>query len=58
MDKYSDKVVMEIGGHDHWEDLRVFDRTKKGPIRNLMVSTGVSPDHGQLPGFSTLKIDE
>jgi len=23
-----------------------------------MVSTGVSPDHGQLPGFSTFTIDK
>ena len=57
MDTYKSKIVIEIAGHDHFQDVRTFYRATKGAIRNLIVAPGVSPDHGQLPGFNTLKID-
>jgi hypothetical protein len=25
MKDYKDQIIIEIGGHDHWEDLRFFD---------------------------------
>jgi hypothetical protein len=38
--------MIELAGHDHWEDLRTQgDGTKGHPIRNLLVSTGITPDH-------------
>ena len=55
--QYKDKIVMEFGAHDHWEDVRVIDAPKKGPYRNIFISTGISPVFGQLPGFSTLELD-
>ena len=53
---YKDQVMLEVGGHDHWEDIRVY-KNKHGDIyRNLIIATGVGLDHGQLPGFNTLKV--
>jgi len=43
VEKYQSNIIMEIGAHDHWADVRVFDRANKGPIRSLYVATGVSP---------------
>lgn len=57
IEQYQSQIIIEIGGHDHWEDLRIFDRDTKGPLRNLLVAVGVSPDHKQLPGFNTFEID-
>lgn len=53
MNKYKKNVILEVGAHDHFEDLR-YNVDKKGkPMRPLLISTGVSPDHSQLPGYST-----
>jgi hypothetical protein len=53
-DENSDKILIELAGHDHWEDLRIAGGgSLDHPTRNLMVSTGISPDHKQFPGFST-----
>jgi hypothetical protein len=42
----SDKIMIELAGHDHWEDLRVTDNDATNhPSRNLFVSAGISPDH-------------
>ena len=46
MDTYKARIVIEIAGHDHFQDVRAFYRANKGPIRNLVVAPGVSPDHG------------
>lgn len=51
------QIVIEIAGHDHWEDVRVFNRDTKGAMRNIFIAAAVSPDHGQLPGFNTFKVD-
>ena len=41
-----DKILIELAGHDHWEDLRMSGGgTVEHNNRNLMISTGVSPDH-------------
>ena len=43
-DKYKDNIIIELAGHDHWEDVRLNGNSKVG-TRNLIVSTGASPDH-------------
>jgi len=43
IEKYSHKIILEIGGHDHWQDLRIIVGENK-IYRNLLISTGVSPD--------------
>jgi hypothetical protein len=54
---YSDKLSIEVGGHDHWEDLRSFQDPETGKIyRNLLVATGVGLNHYQLPGYNTFKV--
>jgi predicted phosphodiesterase len=53
--KYKSKIILEIGAHDHWEDLRVY-QNKDEPYRNLLVSTGISPNQSNMPGFSTFEI--
>ena len=43
-DTYNSKIVLEIGSHDHWEDLRVWNNPGGGkPERNLLVTTAISP---------------
>lgn len=49
--------MIEIAGHDHWEDLRYFDSFDNIPLRNLLIATGTCSNHGQLPGFNTFEID-
>jgi len=54
---YKDKIILEVGGHDHMEDLRIFNSNSKGPYRNLFIGCAVSPDHEQMPGFNTFAIE-
>ena len=56
MGKYNNSIITEIGAHDHWADARVFDNSNLAPIRSLYVAAGVSPQLGQLPGYTTMKI--
>jgi hypothetical protein len=58
MKDFSDKIIIEVGGHDHWEDLRFYDNNNAGPIRNLFVAAGVTPKSGQLPAFNSFIVDE
>jgi hypothetical protein len=58
MKDYSDKIIIEVGGHDHWEDLRYFENNNVGPIRNLLVAAGITTKSGQLPAFNTFSIDQ
>lgn len=46
-DKNSDKIMIELAGHDHWEDLRMtpIGSDDDHPIRNLFVSVAITPDH-------------
>jgi len=38
--------MIELAGHDHWEDLRMAGGGDEDHhTRNIMVSTGISPDH-------------
>lgn len=55
MKQYKKKIVLEIGAHDHWEDVRVISDAS-GPYRNLFVPTGISMKQGQMPGYNTLEI--
>jgi hypothetical protein len=52
-----DNLMIEIAGHDHWEDMRLFVDSQGKPFRNLLIGTGIGTNHFQLPGFNTLKFD-
>lgn len=42
MKKYHSHIVLEVAGHDHFEDLRTeYDNGQ--PWRNLFIATGVTP---------------
>jgi hypothetical protein len=43
VEQHEDKIIMEIAAHDHWADVRVFDRPTKGPVRSVYIAAGVSP---------------
>lgn len=43
--KYKDRVVIELAGHDHWEDLRLYVDKNGNKFRNLFVATGIGLDH-------------
>lgn len=64
---YSDQVILEIGGHDHYADLRFHSSwdvagLKNTPaefkFHNLMVAPGISPNKGQNPGVATFDISD
>ena len=51
--KYEKKIILEVGAHDHFEDLRVDYTDPTHPTRNLFIPTGITPIKSQLPGFNT-----
>ena len=56
--QYKEQIIIEIGGHDHWQDVRYY-KNKQGEIyRNLLIAAAISPDHGQMPGFNTFKVED
>ena len=55
--KYKDNIVLEIGGHDHFGDVRVENNYTEGFYRSLLVASSITPYSGNLPGFSTFHID-
>lgn len=55
--KHRDRIVIELAGHDHWEDLRMLYDKDGSEYRNLFIGNGVTPNFGQMPGFNTMKID-
>jgi len=57
MKKHRDRVIIELAGHDHWEDLRVDTDDDGTEFRNLFIANGVTPLMKQMPGFNTMKID-
>lgn len=56
--KYKDRLVIELAGHDHWEDFRLYVDKDGNKFRNMFIASGIGMDHRQLPGFNTMKIDE
>jgi NADH dehydrogenase FAD-containing subunit len=57
--------LIEIGGHDHFADLRFhsswdivgLDNTpNEFKFHNLLIAPGVSPNKGQNPGVATFEI--
>lgn len=57
MKKYKSKITLEIGAHDHWQDVRYIDDVT-GPYRSLFIPTGMSMQQGQMPGYNTLDISD
>jgi hypothetical protein len=62
---YSEQVVLEVSGHDHFADLRYhsswnikgLDNTPaEFKFHNLIVAPGVSPNKNQNPGIASFEI--
>jgi len=69
LNKYKDKIIIEVGGHDHFSNMRyhtdsdVLDMTVPAPsnadlFHNLIVNPSISPWHGNNPGISVFEIDD
>ena len=43
--QYKDQIVIELAGHDHWEDLRYYEDSDGNSYRNLFIAAGVGLDH-------------
>ena len=56
LSKYEDNIIIEVAGHDHWQDLRV-NRDENGNHRNLLIASSISLRYRNLPGFNTFRID-
>lgn len=52
-EKNKSKIVLEVAGHDHFEDLRTNYDKDGTPFRNLFIATGITPNKSNLPGFNT-----
>ena len=64
--KYSDKIIIEVVGHDHYSDLRYHDNSNSASSllgtsesnHNMIVSPGVTPIDTINPGFATFEVDD
>ena len=67
--KYKEKIIIEIGGHDHFNSMRyhtdadISDSTVPAPneadlFHNILVNPSVSPWSGNNPGISAFEIDD
>ena len=52
-----DKLIIEVGGHDHWESIRSFEDDDAQVYRNILIPTAIGMNKFQLPGFNTFKVD-
>jgi hypothetical protein len=43
--QYKDQLVIELAGHEHWEDLRYYEDSDGNSYRNLFIAAGVGLDH-------------
>lgn len=55
--RHQDQVIIELGSHEHWSDLRTLADDAGKFYRNLHVATAITPNHMSLPGFSVLTVD-
>jgi hypothetical protein len=55
--KYKNRIILEIGAHDHWSDIRYINDNTYGPFRSLFVAPAISPIRGQMPGYAYLEIN-
>lgn len=57
--QHHDKIVMEIGAHDHFSDIRYHSNKDAATYfyHNILISPGVTPRNKQNPGFATFDID-
>jgi hypothetical protein len=65
--QYADTVIIEVGGHDHYADLRYHntnglkdlpDLKTSTDFHNLLVAPGITPNKGQNPGVAMFQIDD
>ena len=69
LSQYKEKIIIEIGGHDHFTSMRyhtnydVLDTTVPAPddallFHNILINPSVSPWNGNNPGISKFEIDD
>mmetsp|Transcript_20175 Transcript_20175/g.24903 ORF Transcript_20175/g.24903 Transcript_20175/m.24903 type:complete len:147 (-) Transcript_20175:421-861(-) len=69
MSKYKDKIIIEVGGHDHFSSMRyhtssdILDTAVPATadanlFHNILVNPSVSPWHSNNPGISAFEIDD
>jgi hypothetical protein len=54
LDKFSDKIILEIYGHDHFGDLRYHTNAAGVNNHNFMVTPGMTPNKKQNPGSAVI----
>ena len=67
LQRYKDKVIIEVGGHDHFTSMRyhttrgILD-TDESPddslFHNILVNPSLTPWYANNPGVSAIEIDE
>ena len=52
-----DRIIIEVAGHDHVEDIRYSRRQDGKSARSLLISNAVTLNNHDLPGFTTFKVE-
>lgn len=53
---HSDRIAIEIGGHDHWAGVRTYENKCGETYRNILIPAGIAPNQGNMPGVQSLEI--
>lgn len=53
-----EKVLLTTGAHIHFMDMRYEDDEEGNPFYYLLLAPSFSPEFGNNPGFTTLKVDD
>ena len=60
LEKYHDRIVIEVGAHDHFADLRYNSfgsGSSKTYYHNFLEAPGCTPDKNQNPGIAIFEVD-
>ena len=60
IEKYRDRIIIEIAGHDHFTDLRYKSSETADPYfyHNLLIAPSVTPWYNNNPGVAAFEVDE
>ena len=65
MDKYRDRIIIDVGAHDHFTSLRAHKgytvneagETEEYYYRNLMIAASITPWFQNNPGVTVFEVD-
>ena len=58
LEEYKDRVLIELGGHDHFTSLRTHESDSGGYFHNIAITAGISPRYSNNPGVTSFEITD